>query len=602
LRLNHRRILLRSSAGAPGVIILRPIQQVILGLVHRRLLSGALALALGLTLAPIARAGAESTADNASQLSDRAFNLLNSVNAQGSPQALTGPVANFAADAQALSEALGSGDKAGASSAMASLETDRAAVDSAIKGSANTAAWDALKQRLDVIAETVPAKAAIPLSTTASSAPAGPPAASVAGLPPIAPASSAPPAAPPERIGPMPASAFGAPPKAVIESRDNDSNGMRIKGFLEGSELTSAGIYQDGQLLKPITIHPVNGEQRLDFDIGLGDAGPGMSIRVADAQGRSAEAFVSAPTTAAGTSANESMTAPSGVEVDRPAPRADTEASATGTAEIPTHGQTRPSPSKRHTIQSHLGDVQIDVIAVRQIAVTPPMYEVLGTIQGRDVTRAAIYIDGRLAAPLPTSSSASVNSIDQRFVADGRTVTIRAFGVGNTYVERPIDLSTAVASASPIFNPMSNPMAGGADPIANGAPGITGAPANAVPGTIAIHIESVTRLSPGRTVVKGQISGRGVQTIGLYQNGMLDQNIPVTAGGGLLGSVISHFGTQTVPFTAFYNPANGPAVIRATDSSGAFTEQPIALGGVSDYMSAPPVVNNAGSSVGGSSW
>jgi hypothetical protein len=134
------------------------------------------------------------------------------------------------------------------------------------------------------------------------------------------------------------------------------------------------------------------------------------------------------------------------------------------------------------------------------------------------------------------------------------------------------------------------------------APAITGAPDNAVAGTIAIHIAAVTNLTPGRTIVKGEVSGRGVQSIGLYQNGVLDQNIPVSAGGGLLGSVMSHFGTQSVPFTAYFNPANGPAVIRATDSTGAYTEQPVALGGLTDYMTAPPVVNNVGSAAGGSSW
>ena len=99
-------------------------------------------------------------------------------------------------------------------------------------------------------------------------------------------------------------------------------------------------------------------------------------------------------------------------------------------------------------MESHLGDVQIDVVAIRQIAVTPPMYEVLGVIQGRDVTRAGIYIDGRLAARIPSSSSASdsANNLDQRFVMDGSAASIRAFGVGNHYAEQPIDLSTAVAS------------------------------------------------------------------------------------------------------------------------------------------------------------
>jgi hypothetical protein len=124
----------------------------------------------------------------------------------------------------------------------------------------------------------------------------------------------------------------------------------------------------------------------------------------------------------------------------------------------------------------------------------------------------------------------------------------------------------------------------------SGPPLITGAPANVVPGTIAIRIDSVTNLSPTQTVVTGVIYGRNVRTAGLYQSGMLDQTIAVggaSGPAGLLGSVLSHFGTQTVPFTAYFNPANGPAVIRATDNTGAYTEQPIGLGGVNAYMSAP---------------
>jgi hypothetical protein len=552
-----------------------------------------LALAVTLAVAPTDQVGAASTADEAAQLSDRAFNLLNSINARSSSQTLAGPIASFAADAQSLSQALGSDNKVGASSAMANLEADRAAVDSAMKGSGDLAAWDALKNQLDAIAKAVPATAGASASAVAATssgsaaADAAEPSRSVTSIP--APGTSA------ERIGPMPAIS-SAPPKAVIESRYNDSNGLRIKGYLEGTELTSAGIYQDGQLLKPLSINPANGEERINFDIGLGTAEPGMSIRVADAQGHSAEAFVSSPD-AAPVSTNDSAAAPVGVEVDRSSPESDNEASVTGTAEIPSHGQTRPSPSKRHTIQSHLGDVRIDVVAIRQLAVSPPMYEVLGVIEGRDVTRAGVYIDGRLAARIPTSSSDSANNIDQHFVADGRTVTIRAFGVGNNFVEQPLDLATAVANASPMFNPMG----GGSGAIASGAIS-TGAPANAVPGTIAIRIDSVINLSPMRTVVKGEITGHGVQTIALYQNGVLDQNIPVSAGGGLFGSVLSHFGRQTVPFTAYYNPANGPAVIRATDSTGAYTEQPVAIGGMSDYMNAPPVINNVGSGIGGSSW
>ena len=126
---------------------------------------------------------------------------------------------------------------------------------------------------------------------------------------------------------------------------------------------------------------------------------------------------------------------------------------------------------------------------------------------------------------------------------------------------------------------------------------IIGAPANAEPGTMSIQIQSVTSLSPSQTVVTGIINGRNVRTAGLYQNGMLDQAIPIggaNGAAGFLGSVLSHFGTQTVPFTAYYNPANGPAVIRVTDNTGAYTEQAIGVGGINAYMAAP----SAGSGIG----
>jgi hypothetical protein len=583
-------------------------------------------IVLGLTLASYRlAAAADATADSAAHLSDSAFNLLNSINAKGGSNPLADPVANFAADAQTLSQELASGDRAGAAAQMATLLSDRGAVDRAIKGSGDNPAWDEVAHQLDALAKAVPPSLTkpSPMRASASAAIAAGAGEGSDASAPMAPVSK-PVASAPERIGPMPAmSSADAPPKAVIESRDESSGMLRIKGYLEGTALARAGIYQNGQLLKPIQLKTVHGEQRLDFDIGLGSPEPGMSIRVYDSNGRSAEAFASAEVGAPNPGSGNTSATESGVEVERshpPNPGSDnTSASeegvevdrahpaaaapdadvAVGTAEIPSHGHTRPSPSKRHTMESHLGDVQIDVVAIRQIAVTPPMYEVLGVIQGRDVTRAGIYIDGRLAARIPTSASDSSNNLDQRFVMDGSAASIRAFGVGNHFVEQPIDLSTAVAAAAaPEINPALT-----APSMMMGGSSMTGAPANAVPGTIAIQISTITNLSPGRTVVKGVISGRNVSAAGLYQNGRLDQSIAVSSGGGLLGSVLAHFGTQNVPFIAYFNPANGPAVIRATDSTGAYTEEPVALGGVSEYMNPPPVVNNVGTGgLGTSPW
>jgi hypothetical protein len=585
----------------------------ILGAVRGRLFNGCewLALLIGLTLAlgGIVRAtasDADHTAHLASQLSDNAFSLLSSINTKDSGSPLADPVANFAADAQTLSQMLDSGDRPRAASQMSTLIADRAAVDSAIKGSSEAGLWGAIKHELDVLAEAIPPSQPKPSAMRTSVSPGNAVESgksATASIPAELVRSEAT-SASTEHIGPMPStSSSTAPPKAVIESSSDDGGVLRIKGYLEGTALTGGGIYQNGQLLKPIKIDTIQGEQRLDFDIGLGSPEPGMSIRVYDAQGRSAEAFASAPEGGrANLEPGNSTISDEGVEVDRSRPaEAPEENAAIGTAEIPSHGSTRPSPSKRHTLESHLGDVQIDVVAIRQIAVTPPMYEVLGVIQGRDVTRAGIYIDGRLAAQIPSSSSAAANNIDQRFVMDGRAASIRAFGVGNHYAEQPIDLSTAIAAAAPpVF---SSSMMG--PPVTGGPSVISGAPANAVTGTMSIQIQSVTSLSPTQTVVTGVINGRNVRTAGLYQSGMLDQTIPVggaSGASGLLGSVLSHFGTQTVPFTAYYNPANGPAVIRVTDSTGAYAEQAIGLGGVNAYLSAPSAATGIGSRPPAGSW
>jgi hypothetical protein len=582
--------------------------------VRGRLFNGCkwLALLIGLTLAlgGIAHASASDAAHTqhlASQLSDNAFNLLSSINAKGSASPLADPVANFAADAQTLSQMLAAGDRAGAASQMSALVADRATVDRAIKGSSDTNLWESITHELDALAKAVPPSHAKPstMRARASTSSAAESGESATASIPAAPVPSKAAAASPEHIGPMPStSSIAAPPKAVIESSNDDGGVLRIKGYLEGTALTGGGIYQNGQLLKPIKINTIQGEQRLDFDIGLGSPEPGMSIRVYDAQGRSAEAFASATEgePANPESGNSKVSDEGGVEVDRSRPaEAPEENAAVGTAEIPSHGTTRPSPSKRHTLESHLGDVQIDVVAIRQIAVTPPMYEVLGVIQGSDVTRAGIYIDGRLAAQIPSSSSAATNNIDQRFVMDGRAASIRAFGVGNHYAEQPIDLATAIAAAAPPVSSSSM-----MSPPVTGSPSlISGAPANAVAGTMSIQIQSVTYLSPIQTVVIGVINGRNLRTAGLYQSGMLAHTIPVGGASGvsgLLGSVLSHFGTQSVPFTAYYNPANGPAVIRATDNTGAYTEQEIGLGGVNAYMSAPSATTGMGNRPAVGSW
>src|SRR5271155_2570826 len=105
----------------------------------RRALEAALLGALLCAAVPVARAADDPKAAS-SELSNQAFALLNSLNAPDAAgganvdaNALLGPVASFAGDAQVLSQALGAGDNAGARRAMASLESDAASLDAAVK-------------------------------------------------------------------------------------------------------------------------------------------------------------------------------------------------------------------------------------------------------------------------------------------------------------------------------------------------------------------------------------------------------------------------------------------------------------------------------------
>src|ERR1700682_4510461 len=95
--------------------------------------------ALLCAILPAARAADDPKAASA-ELSNQAFSLLNSLNAAGADgtanrgaNPLLGQVAGFAGDAQTLSQALSAGDKSGAGRAMASLESDAASLDAALK-------------------------------------------------------------------------------------------------------------------------------------------------------------------------------------------------------------------------------------------------------------------------------------------------------------------------------------------------------------------------------------------------------------------------------------------------------------------------------------
>ncbi|HYR78898.1 MAG TPA: hypothetical protein VEO55_02775, partial [Candidatus Dormibacteraeota bacterium] len=103
---------------------------------HRRFVAftaGAI-LALMLTGGSALRCYADDASAQALQLSDHAFAMLNAMNAaSGKPGPMLEPAASLAGDAHALSTALSAHDKAGASSAMGAILSDRDRIEAAAK-------------------------------------------------------------------------------------------------------------------------------------------------------------------------------------------------------------------------------------------------------------------------------------------------------------------------------------------------------------------------------------------------------------------------------------------------------------------------------------
>ena len=548
---------------------------------------------LVLVLVGIALAG--DPAAVAARISDGAFAMLAALNARGGAPSsdAAGAVAIFAGDAQTLSRALAAGDRAGAASAMGALQSDRGAVDRAVTANPkllDSGAWNRIKSDLDDLSKQV---ASAPPPAPARAAPTMPSAAPVAGA-----------TGPPGSIaasGPAPASST-APPQVVIESRTAEGSSIRVKGYLEGTGLKRGGIYDGTHELRPFKVGGVAGEERINFDIGVEQPAPGVVLRVYDAVGRMAEAPIATDAVAAAAagaaaggdgdtanapeipplsgsrppSAGEAPTTESGVEVFRNSTGAGGVGGA-NTAEIPTHGKPRKSPSKRRTMGSHLGDVQITITSATMIDAVPT-FELAGQIKGHGLTHAGIYVDRRLVRPIAIAFGSDVTTFDEKFVTNGGNVTIRAYSVGDEYVESSIDLSNAIASLGE---------GAGAAPLPGGT--IMG---GAMPGyqpEVMVQIQAVGPITRNLYVVSGVISGRNLSAAGLYQNGMLMQRIAVNGGGigGMIGGLIPG-ATRSVSFNVRFNPQAGPATIRAFDASGGFNEQPIVVTGMSPYGGVNP--------------
>lgn len=344
---------------------------------------------------------------------------------------------------------------------------------------------------------------------------------------------------------------------------------MHLKGALEGTSLKSGGIYENGRCVKAFELAHTIGRERVELDLAIGNPPPDTEIRVTDSNGRvaaarvldSTGAAVAVPPIAAEASALPPLSEP-------PAPSSD---SSNGVAEIPTHGPPLPSPSKRHTLGGRLADVHINVFSITETSPTPPTYRISGQIEGTGVAHAGIYVDGRLIAPLPIKVGVSSAGFDRTFVMNGQSASIRAYSVGNQFVENSLDLSTQMASEEAAPPP---------------APMMLEPPPSA-PG-IGVEITSVQELGAQRYMVSGVISGRDLASAGLYQNGVLAQDIAlggsgVTINGSSLGDLLGGIipsRAKSVNFKIRYNPAQGPAAIRAYARNGQYTEQPIFMRGL----------------------
>jgi hypothetical protein len=508
-------------------------------------------------LATVQIAHADDLKMMARSMSQQSFTLLKSLNAQshgGSSNALLGPVASFASDSEELSRALAKNDSGAAAHAAATLRDDSAAIDNALAAHPEALAaggWNPIKQQLAAITKQLPSVEPAPGSATIAS-----------GI----------------------SAHVSAPPQIHIDSRTTTGNGIRIKGYLRGTALKSAGIYEAGRRLRAFKVNDIPGEQKLDFEIALGSPGPDTTIRVSDADGRFAEATVLDPMAAVNESSSagrepasnldvSALPAPGspplnasapgsmdssiastehGVEVFRGSDSDGDSETGTPTKEIPSHGTVRPSPSKRKNIGGQLGGVQINILGVTQTQTLPPTYEVIGQISGRGIARAGIYLDGRLVKKIPVEHGGSYISFDQRFIMNGGEATIRAYGVGSQFVESSIDVSSGPGSIGP-----GVPMASAG---------------------LSIQITAVRQITPNLYAVAGVISGRNIASAGLYQNGMLVQNLNLGGGiAGMLGALIPG-GYRNANFNAQFNPGAGQTSIRAFDTAGAYAEQPVMAG------------------------
>jgi hypothetical protein len=422
-----------------------------IGAVSRRsTATGAIAIIVLAVCAAVPRVcSAQDAQSQALELSDRAFAMLNQINAASNKAGpILAPAASLAGDAQTLSSALSAHDAAGASGAMISILSDRDKIDAAAKIAAGDcpAEWTSIRQKISALETEVPISKG---SGAVASADA-------VGSAPEPHASVAPPAG--EK---MPDA-----PKVEIASRVFNSGGVRVKGFLEGTDLKSAGIFDGDTKSRDINVAGVPGEQRVNFDFSVDQPSTTQSIRVTDAYGREAQALVEPDPAGVGAmKGSEEL-----IEVDPGAtaspgeagPLADAPIASAGpsddnnTAEIPREDDAL-SPSRRHIdANSSLGpltNVQINVIDSEEVMAAPGNVEVVGQIAGPGVRHAGVYVNGRLTRQIAISPT-GYSAFDVTFpMPAGSDARIRAYGNGNDFVEASIDTVAGGAGITEYRNP-----------------------------------------------------------------------------------------------------------------------------------------------------
>ncbi len=251
-----------------------------------------------------------------------------------------------------------------------------------------------------------------------------------------------------------PAAIASDPPKVVITARVPGDETTHIIGFLEGTDLKSAGIFDHGEKLKDIQVSGTPGSQRVNFDFAIEPLSPTMIIEVTDSLGRSGAASVAADSSTAPAADGASPTASaeeSGAETEPSA--APPPESSGNTAEIPRYSGSATQGSESHRrfaggVGSRMTQVHIGIMTVLPVISQPGSYEVTGQIAGAGVHRAGIYVNGRPVKPIPVTAGA-ISPFDVVFpLTGGRDATIRAYGAGNNFVEMPIDLNGAPAMDS----------------------------------------------------------------------------------------------------------------------------------------------------------